>query len=256
MFILLNNYYSYIVAASVSFGGLAAAATSERRVTTKEGNVKPERPIGVVSLPRGLDVPAEWRNLLNPAADEFWIEGNFKPDQGFLLWAKNPTVQNAKLYLIRMNAKRDRIHLMQKQQELANKELISQGVIANDYDFLAKLSLAAAPQSQGVLSGTHIFFLFHPSCPHCAKQAQILGGQSNVTPMQVGGNELLNFPNLPPSIWARKEDIEQYAKEKVVPILLILSNTANKMVSAKGVHTLAQIQEIVSSLNKKGSSDG
>ncbi len=107
---------------------------ADKRVTTTTGNVL-ER--SVVKIPSNLQVPEQWKALLNPQTDDFWNEGNFKPDQGFVIWAKNPTIENAKLYLIRMNAKRDRLHIMQQQQDQANKELIKLGVIANDYDFLA-----------------------------------------------------------------------------------------------------------------------
>lgn len=238
----------------LSFCMSSLILAEDRRVTTKDGKAKDPQ-IGI-KIPSELTVPAEWQSLLNPSTDEFWTEGNFKPDAGFILWAKNPTINNAKLYLIRMNAKRDRIHVMQGQQEQANKELIKLGVIANDYNFLAS---ATRTDPKGVLASvdnTQIFFIFNPTCPHCKRQAQILAHRSNVIPMQIGGSELINFPDLPPSVWATKEDIDRYAADKVVPVLLIYDQKSNQIVSAKGVHTLQEIENIAIHLKKGGSKGG
>ena len=185
----------------------------------------------MVKVPANVPIPMEWKSLLDTTKDEFWSEGNFRPDAGFVLWAKNPTVENAKLYLIRMNAKRDRLVLMQKQQEQANKELIKLGVIANDYDFLSLGTRSAPAAALTAINDTQIFFLFNPTCPHCKVQGEILSGRPNVIPMQIGGSELLHFHNLSKSIWASKEDIDRYAADKVVPVLLIYDRKTNNMVS-------------------------
>lgn len=245
--VFLNNYYCFAIL-TIAFTQTSTSAT--RRVTTNDSNLISE-PSKTITNPKDLHVPLEWKNLLDPTTDEFWMEGNHRPDQGFLLWAKNPSIENAKLYLIRMNAKRDRLHLMQKQQELANKELIKHGVIANDYNFLAEMQPIAA-KSQEKWAATHLFFIFSPDCPHCKKQAEVLAGLENVTPMQIGGDKLVYFDRLPATVWARKEDIEQYVKEKVVPVLLIFSSSTSKMVSVKGVHSLPEIEKISKSLANKG----
>jgi hypothetical protein len=234
---------------------LSSAAFSDRRVTTNKGNTS-SKTDSRVSLPSDLKVPLEWQKLIDPTQDDFWNEGNFKPDQGFLIWAKNPTIENAKLFLIRMNAKRNTLHIMQKQQEIANKELIKLGVIANDYDFLTQQTGKLSQVIESDLKGVHIFFLFHPTCSHCKKQAQILSGRNNVTPMQVAGDSLVQLEGLPPSIWAEKEDINKYASNKVVPVLLIYSNKTNSITNLSGVHTLDEIKEVVRALEKKGGKNG
>ncbi len=231
--------------------GISATPTAigaERRVSTTTGNVSPKSSPLVSS---SLHVPHEWKSLLNPETDEFWNEGNFKPDAGFVIWARNPTIANAKLYLIRMNAKRDRLHIMQQQQEQANKELIKVGAIANDYDFLAG---AFKADSKTILSSsqeTQIFFLFTPTCPHCKRQGQILSGRTNVVPMQVGGSQLHHFEKLPKSVWATNEDIDRYVADKVVPVLLIYNRKTNNITSIKGVHTINEIDKISYHLTKE-----
>ncbi len=229
-------------------GGSRHAFCDDRRVTTKDGNVQSQPQ--TVKVPTDIAVPSEWKKLIDPSTDEFWNEGNFRPDTGFVLWAKNPSIDNAKLYLIRMNAKRDRLHVMQKQQEQANRELIKLGVIANDYDFLAQATSSDSKAPLSSISQTQIFFLFTPTCPHCKRQGQILSGQSNVTPMQIGGKELLHFPNLPQSVWATKEDVDRYAADKVVPVLLVYDRQSNNMASLKGVHTTQEIDKVAKHLKK------
>lgn len=230
---------------------LPPQAMAERRVNTNEGNAKSQ---ASVKVPHQLPIPAEWQNLIDPTKDEFWSEGNFTPDGGFLLWAKNPTVENAKLYLIRMNAKRDRLHVMQKQQEQANVELIKLGVIANDYDFLAQ-AVGSKPADLKLENDTQVFFLFKPECPHCQHQAQILalGSSSpqNIVPMQIGEGELYHFNGLPQSVWATKEDVGRYAKDKVVPVLLIYDRQTNNMAAVSGVRPIREIRKIADQLKKE-----
>lgn len=227
---------------------VAKDVQATRRVTTTNGNV-PNK----TQIPSDLRVPPEWQILLDPNKDEFWYEGNSRPDAGWLLWAKNPTIENAKLYLIRMNIKRDRVHLMQSQAEAIVPSLVSQGIIADDYGFAKQstdLKKSTEPSSIA-LEGVHVFFLFSPTCPHCLRQAEILKGLANVTPMQAAGDKLRSFDGLPPSIWAEKSDLEKYSPDKTVPVLLIYSSGTNKMVTSKGVHTLSEIQQIANSLNRK-----
>jgi hypothetical protein len=110
--------------------------------------------------------------------------------------------------------------------------------------------------TEGDLKGVHIFLLFHPTCLHCKKQALILSGRNNVTPMQVAGDSLVQLEGLPPSIWAEKEDIKKYAPTKTVPVLLIYSNKTNLITNLTGVHTLEEIKEVVRALEKKGGKNG
>lgn len=240
-----NHIWKGFVVIAAALGGLALA---DKRVNTTIGNVADRT---TIRIPSNLQIPDEWKSLINPQTDEFWYEGNFKPDAGFILWAKNPTIESAKLYLIRMNAKRDRLHVMQEQQEQANKELIKLGVIANDYDFLASATRSDPKTALSSINDTQIFFLFNPTCPHCKRQGEILAGQPNVTPMQIGGTELLHFQNIPRSVWATKEDIERYAPEKMVPVLLVYDRKTNNMTSLKGVHSLQEIDKVAKRLKEE-----
>lgn len=198
-------------------------------------------------------VPKDWKVLLDPTTDEFWKEGNHVPDAGFLLWAKNPTIENAKFYLLRMNAKRDRLHLMQKQQEEANKELIKAGLIADDYDFLTEVTRPNSKERASLDQFTQIFFLFSPTCPHCKRQAQIFREQTQIVPMQIGGQTLNHFDGLGKSVWASNEDIQKYASKGVVPVLLVYDKKTNNMTSVQGVHTISELSQIVSLLRKEAS---
>lgn len=240
-----NLVWKRLVVIAAAFGGLALA---DKRVNTTTGNVIDRT---AVRIPSNLQVPTEWKSLINPQTDEFWYEGNFTPDAGFVLWAKNPTIENAKLYLIRMNAKRDRLHVMQQQQEQANKELIKLEVIANDYDFLAGATRSDQKIALSSINDTQIFFLFNPTCPHCKRQGEILAGQTNVTPMQIGGTELLHFQNIPRSVWATKEDVDRYASEKMVPVLVVYDRKTNNMTSLKGVHSLQEIDKVAKRLKEE-----
>ncbi len=220
---------------------LAGAASSSRRVTTAEGISE-----------SSATVPKEWMDYLDPAKDDFWREGNHVPDQGFLLWAKNPTKENARLYLIRMNMKRNLLHLMQEQQKEANLALIKEGVIADDYDFLSseighgKIQKADTQKS---LEGLHLFFFFSPSCPNSQKQASMLKGLQNVTPLQVSGQELLHFPELPESVWAEKEDMEKYRARKG-GIILIYQDKTKKFLQLSGFQSLNNITKAALELKK------
>lgn len=213
---------------------------TERRVTTQEHL-------------SDLTVPNEWKPYLDPETDEFWTEGNHIPDKGFLLWAKKPTIENAKLFLIRMNMKRNLLHLLYDQQKQANIELIQAGIIADDYDFLSSAvnaSMEKVSDLKHKLSDTHIFFLFNPSCKYSQRQAKVLSGLKNVSPMQVGGEILHNFSGLPEAVWAEKQDIEEHTKDGSVPVLLIYNNKTNKMTKLYGFQSLSTIVKIAGELRK------
>ena len=73
-----------------------------------------------------------------------------------------------------------------------------------------------------------------------------------MTPLQVAGEKLVQLNGLPPSIWAEKSDVEKYAPNRSVPVLLIFSSENNKMVSVQGVHTIDEIKQIAQALRQKG----
>ena len=242
---------------------VAATAFGARRVTTSIGN-----------LPEHFDearqtntkhsksaqkcyFPRSWDKLLDPNQEEFWYEGNHVPDAGFVKWATNPTPENAENYLKRMNAKRDRLHLMAKQQEDANKKLISEGIIANDYNF--KVDSKASTDSQkryqtNTISNqneTQIWLYFHPMCHHCKHQAKILSGLSNVFPVQTDGETLHSFEGLNQTSWAEEEDLERYLADGEVPVLILYNSKTNKITSLKGFQTHEQINRAISLIERE-----
>lgn len=223
------------------FSFVLLGASSPRRVTTSEH-------LSVDNA--GLS--KEWKDYLDPSTDEFWKEGNHIPDQGFLLWAKNPTKENARLYLIRMNMKRNLIHIMYEQQKEANLALIKEGVIADDYDFLSKEVKKDRPKLdlKKSLADTHIFFFFSPTCSHCQRQAHDLKGLQNVTPLQVIGDNLTHFPDLPDSVWAEKDDLEKHKIKDSVPVLLIYNNRNHKMLKISGFQSMDNIIKASGELRK------
>ncbi|MCB9229697.1 MAG: hypothetical protein H6618_08810 [Deltaproteobacteria bacterium] len=242
----------------LALGLIASSITSfaGRRVTTNEGNTTKS------IAPKELTVPAAWEKLLDPNQKEFWSEGNHVPDAGFLEWATNPTVENAKLFLIRMNAKRDRLHVMVRQQEQANKELIAAGVIADDYDFLAehfysgKKEENQSSKDQLDQQASHIWFYFHPACQHCKRQAEILKGNPNVFSVQVGGETLHHFQGLQKSLWAEKDDLQRYVPDGQVPILIVYNAQTNKLASLKGVQSIASINKVAIALGSEATMKG
>ena len=217
-------------------------STSARRVTTEKN---------LSSLPNVASVPKEWKPFLDPSNDDFWREGNHIPD--LLLWAKNPTKENAKLYLMRMNMKRNLLHKMYEQQKEANIELIKEGLIADDYDFLSQ-GIGQKSQTktdlQTSLADTHIFFFYSPTCMHSRRQADVLRGLQNVTPLQVGGNLLMHFNALPESLWAEKEDLEKHKIGKRLPVLLVYNNQLNKMLRLEGFQPIENIIKAAGSIRK------
>lgn len=230
-------------------------SAGDKRVTTNEGNVIPAptreeliRSNEFIKIPRGLNIPSEWEKFLNPAYEDFWNEGNFKPDAGFMLWARNPTKENAKRYLIRMNIKRNVIFKMQQQQEEVNRELIKQGIISDDYDFLksqkSPIQTIQSLHPSKLTKDVHLYFFFHPDCHHCKKQAENLKGSQNVIPLQVGGTVILNHDGLPKSGWAQKDDLKRYVPKGRVPVLLLFDHKQKKTLSVEGVYTIDEINVI------------
>lgn len=250
---------------------IAFPAWGERRVTTTTGNHinsgsyeknESTRDKKYPAIPQDIQVPKSWETLIDPDHKDFWREGNHVPDAGFVEWATNPTIENAKLYLIRMNAKRDRLHLMVRQQEQANKELIEAGIIANDYNFLAEHFSADSNQKNNQSKSKldqragHIWFYFHPTCNHCNRQAEILKGNPNVAPIQTGGDTLHNFPGLQKSLWAEKEDLKRYVSDGQVPVLVIYNEKTNKIASLKGVQSIAAINKVAVTLGRDDAKKG
>jgi thiol-disulfide isomerase/thioredoxin len=209
-------------------------------------------------LPKKLKVSSEWLPLLNPKTTVFWKDVNgHLPDPGALLFFKNPTEDNAKLYLIRMNIKRNKSRLFQRVIAKANLELIRDGIIADDYGFAEsssdKKQKVSLHDLKEATKNTTIFFFFTPSCPHCKTQAKVLKGLDNVFPLQVGGKKLLNFEGIQRSDFAKEEDKNKFLKEGKIPTLLFVNNKINKITTISGVLTKEGIIEVAKKLNSGGS---
>lgn len=233
------------------------------RVNTSEGNKLPSpskeeivKTADRIQIPRELKIPENWLPYLNPAFEEFWSEGNHRPDTGFVLFARNPSVENAKLWLIRMETKAKYLQLMLNSVMLAQKELISSGVIKDRYNMVT--TAKALPHvkkdtnisvSKQEIDQIEIFFLFSSKCPHCKALAQTLKSFNNVSPLQVDiQNELLNFENLAKTEIANEETINSYVKQGEVPVLILHDTKASNINILKGNRTQEEIILAMASL--------
>lgn len=245
----MGNDRSNLLRLLMLFPAIASALTGLSPNSARALPQTPRRVTTAGPLKGSAELKA-WKKLLDPSTDEFWREGSHVPDAGFLLWAKNPTKENARNYLIRMNKKRDRLHLMQEQQQAAARELIRDGLIADDYDLVSK-SRASAVESREKLLGAHIFFFFAPTCKHSLRQAKLLEGLDMVSPLQVGGKSLKHFKGLALSTVAKTDELKVYVKEGVLPVIALLDEKSRQVTSLKGVHTLAQIHRALMLLRER-----
>lgn len=222
---------------------LISLSTYANRVNTLEGGnsipTPSEKEISQcaesVKIPKDIKISDEWKPFLNPAYEEFWTEGNHKADSGFILFARNPTKDNAKLWLIRMETKAKYLEVMMKQTIDAQKELVKNGLIEDRYGMVS--SATFLPNSnpnnhqtdfknlikkgkEGTLS-VEMYFLFSPTCKYCEKMSNTLAGFKNVQPLQVTGDKLRDFNGLPKTTLATKETIDKYASDGAVPVLVI-----------------------------------
>lgn len=187
-------------------------------------------------------VPVEWQVYLDPQKDEFWTEGNHVPDKGFLLFIKNPTEENAKLWLLRNEIKAKYLSKAMKVVERVNLKLIKSKVIQDRYDWLEGTKKKVNKKID--LSKTqklNYYFLFKPDCGHCKKMASTLKKMKNVRPLQVSGGKLHHWSGLNKSTYASQETIEDYLTEKATPVLIIQNPKNNKvyrMVGNKGIRSI------------------
>lgn len=238
-------------------GGLAPAAAQAPRVNTEAGNfplrVLPaptkeelKRGAEVAKLPSNLKIPPEWVPYLNRATEEFWTEGNHRPDAGFVLLARNPSKETAKLWLLRMEAKARALTEMYGFVAEAQKELVRGGFMADRFPTSVARQGALpgkeAPKTQGSVTDKDLkelqfYFLFSPSCGHCAELAETLIPFPNVVPLQVTEGPLKNFPGLPKSTYATKETKEAYLKEGVTPVVVVSWPKKNIVTTLTGNHS-------------------
>jgi hypothetical protein len=207
-----------------------------------------------------LKVPDEWLPYVNPSFKEFWTEGDRKADAGFILFARNPTLENAKLWLIRMETKAAYTHQMWDLVEKAQKELIKDGVIEDRYGTLASLKTKLVNESEdyGKLmpKDTIIYFVFNDTCPVCKKQAVMVLSKVKkyVKPMQIvrnGVSTLAKLDGLNQSQWLDAETKNLYLKnDMVVPIMLIFNATTKKMTKLVGYKDLPDLVKAAQYVSK------
>lgn len=203
------------------------AATPDNRVTTNKGN--------------SPAIPTQWQELLDPNHPEFWREGNHQPDAGFVLFATNPTPENAKLWLLRMDKKSKRLAKMQKIIEKSELELIANDEIS-DTNHRADAMMSAKNE-------TEIFFLFSPSCKYCQQQTTQLAGL-NVIPLQMYGEKIKHWPNFSPSHFADEKTKFRY-QGKGTPVLLIHNSKTNQLVELVGLTDRLTLAKAIQRAAKK-----
>lgn len=202
----------------------------------------------IVSLPKNLKIPNEWVGLLNPAFEEFWTEGNHRPDAGFVLFARNPSKENAKLWLIRNEVKAKYAKIMMDSILEAQKELVKEGVLQDRYNMVNPPKKNVKPKkplefltTSKSLNEPDIYFLFSPTCSFCHNLAKNLKSLKNVQPLQVTSGELFNFEGLPESDYATQETIQNYASDGTVPVVVFVDNISKKASVVKGYKSESEL---------------
>lgn len=231
--------------------------SSYRSHTTEPISVSPPSKVDIDNAARLMDnkteVPDNWKPFINPSFSEFWTEGHTKADSGFILFARNPTPENAKLWLIRMENKRKMLLTMQGLIDQVYPELVSSGEIVDYYNLVSAVSKNSpkpALQNIKLASDITLYFLFSPTCPHCKSQAEILKNvSSHVVPLQVSGGELLHFKGFKHTEWADNETKNKYVKGKV-PVILVYNQSSQKIAKLSGVKRLLEIKETADYVSK------
>ncbi len=218
-----------------------------------------ERSAEKIKIPSGVKISDSWLPYLNPAFEEFWTEGNHRPDAGFVLFARNPSVDNAKLWLLRMETKAKYLEVMFDSIAKAQQELIKSGILKDRYGVLAKAKSLPTPAIKQTLNKEgmaeiEIFFLFSSSCSHCKKLASTLKGFSNVSPLQVDETKsLFHFEGLPSSELATDSTKNEYLASGEVPVLVLHDPKTKTVNILKGNRPQEEILLAMASLiNNRG----
>lgn len=195
------------------------------------------------------NAPEEWKELLNPKTNRFWKEGNHTPDEGFLLFAKNPTNKEyAKFWLLRNEIKAEQLALMQATVDEAQRELFLEGKIKDRYHQFKKNNSPVKVQkaetnqtpniSKADLKKLNFYFIFSSTCPHCSDLAKKLKNIPDVRPLQADSKALKNYEGLIQSTRATPETLTNYAPDGVVPVIVIhnpKTNAATRIVGNKTI---------------------
>ena len=217
-----------------------------------------KRGANAIKIPKNVSVPPEWIPLLNRAYEEYWMEGNHRPDAGFVLFARNPSKETAKLWLLRMESKAQNLEELFGYVKQAQTELVSSGLMPDRYNMVNQPAPQAVPKSSSwvdpikasdsrkeAFRDLQFFFLYSPTCPHCARQAQNLVGFPNVHPLQVTSGDLAKWPGLPVSEYATQETIQAYVRDGeqpgAIPVVAIYQPKTNQILKMKGVRSAQEI---------------
>jgi len=260
------------LAASVLFFQSAFSQGYNTATTTEESQAAPnvlpaptkeelKRGANEIKIPKNIKIPAEWQPYLNPATEEFWTEGNHRPDAGFVLFARNPSKDTAKLWLLRMEAKAKELQILFPLIVEAQKELVKQGYMVDRYNmvkdsvgtsFLPKVASDSLPSQelntqlaqvayqkaalpkQDDLKNVIFYFLFRPGCVHCENLSKTLVGFPNVIPLQITTEPLVNFQGLAKSNYASPATVKSYDPTGETPYLIISNPKAKKVTLLKG----------------------
>lgn len=239
-----------------------SAFSQQRRYNTEKSYYLPppskqeiETSANSVPIPQDLKVPDEWLPFLNPAFEEFWSEGNHRPDAGFVLFARNPSKDNARLWLIRMEAKAKLLNEMNRLVQQEYDDLVRSGIIEDRHGIVKRSiereTVAKVQKSLKIMKDIRVYFIFKPGCGSCKKQAeQLLPIAGNVQPLQINQGKrgkLTNFSGLKKSRWAEKYVIDDYVKSKI-PVIVVHNTKINKTyVLPEGrVH---HVQQIIAAAN-------
>lgn len=221
-----------------------------------------------IKIPKNIKIPSEWQPYLNPATEEFWTEGNHRPDAGFVLFARNPSKDTAKLWLLRMEAKAKELQTLFPLIVEAQKDLVKQGYMVDRYNmvknlvgesFLPKVASDSLPSQelntqptqvayqrgslpkQNDLKKVVFYFLFRPGCIHCENLSKTLVGFPNVIPLQITTEPLINFQGLAKSNYASPATVKNYDPTGETPCLIISNPKSKKVTLLKGEQSTESI---------------
>jgi hypothetical protein len=200
-------------------------------------------------------IPNKWKDLINPKTEEFWREGNHVPDKGLLLLAQEPeNIQYAKLWLLRMEIKAKHLNQMQKTIEIAQKQMVQDGLMEDRYWQFQDLikGKTSSRITKRDLKNFNIYFLFSSTCPHCKSLSKNLSQIPNVKPLQVNEGKLLNFKGLDKTTRASVETKSTYLKNGVVPVVVIHNPKNNLVTTVSGNRPINEYLYAASTILKGG----
>lgn len=219
----------------------------------------------LVEIPKNIKVSPEWEPFLNPAYEEFYTEGNHKADKALILFGREPNIENAKLWLLRMESKAKMMNLMMPLIYQAQKELVRDGYLIDrfrnvtpdmpttfgipdqkGYLGIPKSSLSPPKLNKiptnDELNNVTYYFLFSPTCNHCLKMTSIIKQLPNVIPLQITADSLKHFEGLRKSSYATSETIQAYNPEGLSPVFIIVNNKTKKIIKIAGEQTLDNLK--------------